>query len=339
MSDQNSTRKNLPLASLSLDLDNKWSYLKTHGDPDWESFPSYFDLVIPRFLEFFKERDLKITVFIVGQDAVLPKNEASLRSIADAGHEIANHSFNHEPWLHLYTPAELEQEFDRSEAAIRSATGAKTVGFRGPGFSLSNEVLRTLVRRGYKYDCSTFPTYLGPIARAYYFFTARLTSEQKEERKTLFGSWKDGFQSNQPFEWIDGEQRLIEIPVTTMPLFKVPIHASYVLYLAGYSLTIAKMYFWTALQMCRLAGVQPSILLHPLDFMGAEDDSDLAFFPAMNQTAQKKIGLMSDCMAMLAKNFNVVTMEEHADAVAGKLRKSRSIDTAPVGAPGKLAEG
>ena len=339
MSDQNSTRKKLPNASLSLDLDNKWSYLKTHGDPDWESFPSYFDLVIPRFLDFFEDRDLKITVFIVGQDAVLPKNEASLRSIADAGHEIANHSFNHEPWLHLYTPAELEQEFERSEAAIKSVTGAKTIGFRGPGFSLSNEVLRTLVRRGYKYDCSTFPTYLGPIARAYYFFTARLTSEQKEERKTLFGSWKDGFQSNKPFEWTDGDQRLIEIPVTTMPVFKVPIHLSYVLYLAGYSLTIAKLYFWSALQMCRLAGVQPSILLHPLDFMGAEDDSDLAFFPAMNQTAQKKIGLMSDCMAMMAKHFNVVTMEEHADAIADKLHNRRSIETAPVGAPGKLAEG
>jgi hypothetical protein len=25
-----------PLASLSLDLDNLWSYMKTHGDPGWE---------------------------------------------------------------------------------------------------------------------------------------------------------------------------------------------------------------------------------------------------------------------------------------------------------------
>ena len=339
MSDQKIT-SSLPTASLSLDLDNKWSYLKTHGDPDWESFPSYFDLVIPRFLDFFRERDdLKITVFVVGQDAALAKNRDSLKSIADAGHEIGNHSFNHEPWLHLYTPAELEQEFEQSESAIRSATGAKTVGFRGPGFSLSNEVLRTLVRRGYKYDCSTFPTFLGPLARAYYFFTAKLTSQQKEERKSLFGSWKDGFQSNQPFQWNAGSERLTEIPVTTMPFFKVPIHTSYVLYLAGYSLTIAKMYFWSALQMCRLAGVQPSILLHPLDFMGAEDDGDLAFFPAMNQPAQKKIDLMSDCMAMLTKYFNVVTMEQHADAIDGTLSKRRCVSTATIGATGELAEG
>jgi hypothetical protein len=26
-----------PLASISLDLDSLWSYMKTHGDPGWES--------------------------------------------------------------------------------------------------------------------------------------------------------------------------------------------------------------------------------------------------------------------------------------------------------------
>ena len=36
------------IASLSLDLDNKWSYLKTHGDPGWESFPSYLGILVPR---------------------------------------------------------------------------------------------------------------------------------------------------------------------------------------------------------------------------------------------------------------------------------------------------
>ena len=47
-----------PIASLSLDLDNKWSYLKTHGDPGWQSFPTYLPLVVPRILRFFEERDL-----------------------------------------------------------------------------------------------------------------------------------------------------------------------------------------------------------------------------------------------------------------------------------------
>lgn len=320
-----------PLASISLDLDNKWSYLKTHGDPEWESLPSYFPQVVPRILSFLDDRELKITFFVVGQDAELETNHASITSIAQAGHEIANHSFHHEPWLHLYSPNELEREFERSEMAIRRLTGVQTVGFRGPGFSLSNEVLRMLIRRGYRYDGSTFPTYLGPIARAYYFFKSSLSRAEKEDRRELFGSWKDGFQSNKPFQWSEGDERLLEIPVTTMPVFKVPIHGSYLLYLAGYSKGLAKLYFWKAITLCRLTGVQPSLLLHPLDFMGAEDDTDLAFFPAMNQSAAAKIQLLSECLAMLGKHFRLVTMREHAESLATNRLGVKSIESAPPG--------
>src|SRR6266699_2475525 len=95
-----------PLASVSLDLDDKWTYMKTHGDARWESFPSYLETVVPRVLRFLGERSLRITFFIVGQDAALARNGRVLRSIAEAGHEVGNHSFHHEPWLHLYSRAE-----------------------------------------------------------------------------------------------------------------------------------------------------------------------------------------------------------------------------------------
>src|ERR1043166_6589546 len=135
------------LASLSLDLDNKWSYMKTHGDAGWETFPSDLDVVVPRALEFLKQRDLKIAFFIVGQDAALEKNHQALRSIADAGHEIGNHSFNHEPWLHLYSKDELVAELSKAEEAIAAATTRHPVGFRGPGFSLTPTVLDVLAER------------------------------------------------------------------------------------------------------------------------------------------------------------------------------------------------
>ena len=73
-----------PLANLSLDLDNEWAYLKTHGDPVWESYPSYLDVVVPRILNVLACRKLLITVFVVGQDAALEYNHSSLAKIADA---------------------------------------------------------------------------------------------------------------------------------------------------------------------------------------------------------------------------------------------------------------
>lgn len=325
------SKKIKPQASLSLDLDNKWAYLKTAGNPKWDTFPSYFDIVVPRFLAFLNDRNLKATVFVVGQDAILDCNQESLAWIADAGHEIGNHSFHHEPWLHLYTPEQLDEEFARSEEAIYEATGHRTTGFRGPGFSLSDQVLETLIRRGYEYDCSTFPTFLGPVARAYYFMTTSLSRDQKNERKALFGSVRDGFQSNRPYFWSSGTDRLIEIPVTTMPIFKVPIHASYLLYLGKYSRSLARTYYWQALKLCRLLGVRPSLLLHPLDFLGREDDADMSFFPAMDQPAEKKIELLSDIMGMLLKDYEVVTMREQARLISRSSIASRPVSTATPG--------
>ena len=58
-----------------------------------------------------------------------------------------------------------------------------------------------LARRGYEYDCSTLPTFLGPLARMYYFATARLEREDRAERKRLFGKWSEGLRPLQPYWW------------------------------------------------------------------------------------------------------------------------------------------
>lgn len=305
---------NKPLASLSLDLDNKWSYMKTHGDKGWETFPTYFDRLVPRVLDFLDKRNQKITFFVVGQDAARDENKEYLRALADAEHEIGNHSFNHEPWLHLYTPQEIETEFDRAENAIGDATGQKTIGFRGPGFSFSNQVLQTLASRNYEYDCSTFPTYIAPLARAYYFAASKnLTTEERQKRKQLFGKFKDGFQPLKPYVWqTESKNSLVEIPVTTFPGFKTPIHASYLLYLGSFSRLAAKTYWQTALQSCKLAGIEPSLLLHPLDFLSAEDAPELKFFPAMNLSLETKLEMMDEILTALDQNFRVVNMQTHA---------------------------
>jgi len=305
-----------PMASLSLDLDNKWSYLKTHGDSGWESFPSYLDLVVPRILEFLKERDIKITFFVVGQDAALEKNHLALRSLTEAGHEIGNHSFNHEPWLHLYSEDDLDAELAKAEEHLQKATGRRPMGFRGPGFSISAATLRVLSKRGYEYDATAFPNLLNPLARAYFFLTSNLSKEERERRKALFGTVWDALRPVTPYGWRMGERTLTEIPVTTMPLFRLPIHFSYVLYLGKYSKILARLYFRIALGLCRLTGTAPSLLLHPLDFMGREDDADLRFFPAMDVPVQEELALLSELVEKLQRHFKVVPMGVHAAVIA-----------------------
>jgi hypothetical protein len=307
-----------PLASLSLDLDNKWSYLKTHGDGGWEAFPTYLPLVVPRVLDFLRQRGLIITFFIVGQDADRAENREVLRAIADAGHEIGNHSFRHEPWLHLYSEAELEEELARAEDAIEDVTSVRPAGFRGPGFSLSPAVLRVLARRGYRYDASTFPTFLGPLARAYYFLTARLTPEQRAERKLLFGTLKEGFRPLEGYLWATTHGTLPEVPVTTLPGLRTPIHVSYLLYLSRFLPGLALAYFRAALRLCRWRGTTPSLLLHPLDFLGGEDVPELSFFPAMSLPASWKLDFVGKVLDLYASWFCVVPMRRHADEILAR---------------------
>jgi peptidoglycan/xylan/chitin deacetylase (PgdA/CDA1 family) len=297
----------------------------THGDDGWDAYDSYLDTLVPLVLDLLAAARVRITFFVVGQDAALQRNEKAIRALADAGHDIGNHSFRHQPWLHRYSADEIHDELGRAEEAIESVTGRRVVGFRGPGYSLSGDVLRVLVDRGYRYDCSTLPTIIGPLARRYYFRSAKLTTAQRAERSNLFGGFREGLRPLKPYEWQVGSDRLLEIPVTTMPFARIPVHVSYVMYLAGPSPALGRQYFASSMRLCRLAGVEPSILLHPLDFLGADDVHALGFFPGMGMAGAQKRAVVADCLRELSRQFRVVTMGNHAESI----RRRRNLSVKP----------
>lgn len=242
----------------------------------------------------------------------MEKNHEVLRSIAAAGHEIGNHSFHHEPWLHLYSENETEVDVKLAEEHIESATGQRPVGFRAPGYSLSPTVLRVLGRRGYHYDASTLPSLLAPLVRTYYFTTAKFSPEQRRQRKLLGGTLRDGLRPIRPYRWRMDNGTLIEIPVTTMPVFRIPIHLSYLMCLGVFSPALALGYFDAALKLCRLIGTPPSLLLHPTDFLGCDDLQALSFIPGMNLPSERKMELVNEVLGRLSSKFTVLTLRQHA---------------------------
>jgi peptidoglycan-N-acetylglucosamine deacetylase len=322
---QDDIKARKPIGSLSVDLDNKWSYMKIHGDRGWESLPCYLDVLVPRVLEFLKARDLTATFFIVGQDAALKKNHAILRSIANAGHEIGNHSFHHEPWMHLYSPAQIETEIAVADEHIERATGQKPLGFRGPGYSISPVALQELVRRGYRYDASTFPNLLTPLARAYYLISAQFTPDQRHQWQAAGGTLRDSLRPVKPYRWRMDNGTLIEIPVTTVPVLRIPIHLSYLMCLRVLSPALALRYFDAALKVCRLTRTQPSLLLHPTDFLGCDDTKDLTFIPGMNSPSEQKMEFVGEVLRRLSGEFTVVTLHQHA-CLAAKVADLRVVE-------------
>jgi peptidoglycan/xylan/chitin deacetylase (PgdA/CDA1 family) len=315
-------------ATVSLDLDNKWSYLKTHGDESWRDFPSYLDTVVPMALELFAQLDAKATFFVVGQDADLASERTTLRALGESSHEIGNHSYHHEPWLHLKSPEAIRQEMTDSHEAIAKATGREPIGFRGPGFSLSSPTLQALSDLGYEYDCSTLPMFLGPLARRFYFRRSKLGDEERVRRARLFGRFTDGFRPIKPYRWDLGGATLVEIPVTTMPFTRLPIHISYLLFISKASDRLARAYFESALGLCRLLGVQPSLLVHPLDLLGFDDTDGLGFFPGMDLEGATKRRRVRVFLEMLRRDFRLISMRDASRAVDGAVRR-RSVAVLP----------
>lgn len=305
-----------PVASVSLDLDNLWSYMKTHGDEGWRSLPSFLDVVVPRMLALFAAHRLAATVFVVGTDAARPENRGALEAIVASGHEIGNHSHRHEPWLHRYAPAEIASEIATAEDAIAAATGVRPTGFRGPGYSVSPALLDVLAGRGYRYDASLLSTFVGPLARAWYLRSFQGGAEERRARAELFGRFRDGFLPNRPFLWRLASGPLAEIPVTTVPGVRVPLHATYLFFLAERSPALARGYFRIALAACRAAGVAPSFLLHPTDLLDAGDRAALPYFPGMGLSAGDKRSLLDFCLAGLADRYALGTVGRHAVAAS-----------------------
>jgi len=189
--------------------------------------------------------------------------------------------------------------------------------FRGPGFSWSNDLLEVLQKRNYIFDASLLPTYISPLMRKYYFMKSNLSKEEKESRKELFGSFKESFYPLKPYTWeLPNKKKLMEIPVTTMPIFKIPFHQSYLIYISNISKGLMKFYLWFAIMMCKLTRTQPSYLLHPLDLIGKDVVPQLEFFPGMNVLSPKKLEIFETAMLMMKKHFELLPMGEFAERVS-----------------------
>ncbi len=315
-----------PLASISLDLDNQWSYMKTWGQPGWESFPSYFDIFIPHILDILDRWNLKITFFVVGKDVALEKNHHILKLLIESGHEIGNHSFHHDVWLRQYTKEDLKKDIMDTDLQIQKVFDHKPIGFRGPGFMWSQDLLEILADNGYQYDSSTFPSYIGPLANKYFSRSTNLSDDVMEKREGLYGSLRDGLRPIKPYYWqLNSKRQLLEIPVTTMPGIRSPFHLSYLLYLSRFSEILMSLYLKSAVSLCKMTGTGICFLLHPTDLIGGDQIPEMAFFPGMDINANRKMELLEKVLKILSKHFNLVNMNIHAQSVL-KNKKIKYVD-------------
>ncbi len=109
-----------------------------------------------KVLDILKERNIKATFFLVGEN--VEKHPEIARRIVAEGHAIGIHCYTHD-YEDLYRSAEsFLEDFERARRAVREATGVEAVLFRFPGGSINSyndkvyaEIIKEMTRRGYIY--------------------------------------------------------------------------------------------------------------------------------------------------------------------------------------------
>ena len=123
----------------------------------WETRERRVERNTDEVLGLFDEAGVKATFFTLGW--VAARHPALIRRIAEAGHELASHGWDHKRVFTL-SEAEFREDLLRARAEIEQAAGQKVSGYRAPSFSVDRRTPwahAVLAEQGYAYSSSVAP--------------------------------------------------------------------------------------------------------------------------------------------------------------------------------------
>jgi len=149
----------LRLASISIDLDEVPRYTAIHGLPTPQGLAAHavYDRCLPRLTAWLDAESIRATFFVIGEDLERNANRETIAALDDAGHEIGNHTYHHDYDLTRRAAGDIGEEIERGAAIIEEVCGRKPVGFRAPGYTVSDVLFSALEASGVEYDSSVFP--------------------------------------------------------------------------------------------------------------------------------------------------------------------------------------
>ncbi len=96
-------------------------------------------------IEILGRYGVKATFFVVGEWA--EKYPESVKALADAGHEVMNHSDTHEHFTKL-SPEQMTAEINACSDKIEKITGVRPLLFRAPYGDYNDSVIKTVKEAG-----------------------------------------------------------------------------------------------------------------------------------------------------------------------------------------------
>lgn len=157
---------------------------------DWDSMECRVETNVYRILSLFGEYDIKATFFTLGW--VAQRYPRMIERIVEGGHEVASHGWDHKRVTEM-TPEQFAADVIKTKELLEKLSGQKVVGYRAPSYSIGEKNLwahDVLADTGHVYSSSIVPV-----------------------KHDLYG-----MPDAPRFAYKTAQDRLLEIPVTTVPL-------------------------------------------------------------------------------------------------------------------------
>ncbi|MFT4055887.1 MAG: DUF3473 domain-containing protein [Novosphingobium sp.] len=150
----------VPINGLSVDVEDWFqvgAFEKVIDRENWNSLATRVERNCDAILRLFADAGVKGTFFTLGW--VAERHPVLMRRIADEGHEVASHGWDHERVFRLGKEA-FAADIDRARKVIEDASGQSVKGYRAPSFSIDARTpwaFEVLAEQGYAYSSSVAP--------------------------------------------------------------------------------------------------------------------------------------------------------------------------------------
>jgi hypothetical protein len=308
------------MAAVTSDIDTLASIYKSQGcrRPGGYTYAE-LRMGLETFSHFLRPYGIKATLFMVGNDFLRVENHNTIQAMSEEGHEIGNHTMTHAQGFRLLPSDHKEAEISGMERLCSKVTGQRPVGFRSPGWNISDDTLPILKKRGYLYDSSVFPTSLMPLLK---FLHWNSTRSCKERDRTTMGLLKYMTAPSVPYLTSRsslarrGDEKFVEFPITVTPLTRFPFSATFLL---ATGIGVFKLFY----QVLKELNYPIQMQFHLSDFVDYTHP-DLAeqvprkgegfYVPhALNKPLVDKLKTFKGAMDLVAKNYRFITLAEWAE--------------------------
>lgn len=307
------------ICAIQVDLDSYATLLRFYNyhinESDIQNSSLFYLKAIPRFLNLFARYGIKATFFISGWDIDSNIEVLDLiRLIYNEGHEIANHSYNHNFNLTNLDREVMEEDIEKNSLFIENITGCRPVGFKCPGYSMNRELLCLLADKGYLYDSSVMPSFY------YYFYKKIRNMFVSNDFKSGNSDLISIFSPTRPYLvshsiWnIALSSDIIEIPADCIPILKFPFYSNTLFWF--YKKPIIK-FFYSLLKKKHMCFTMHGIDL--VDFKNDNVDARLRNHLAVTIDINKKIEIIESFFDMVEKDF----LFKRSDKLASNILKNK----------------